>query len=76
MSDDDTQVLLEAAVGAHRERDRDGRIVPAPAWWDLSPRQLEELFEQQVISREIERAIDRQGESGTVKAVMRRIRGM
>lgn len=68
--------LIEAAVTAHRERDRDGRIVPPAAWWDLSPEGLDRLFAEQAFAREIERAVDSNGESGTVKAVMARILGL
>ena len=73
MSDPANQTLVEAAVTAHRERDAEGRIVPPPAWWDLPPEALDELFVQQVLSREIERALDPTGNSGTVQAVLARI---
>jgi hypothetical protein len=75
MSDRETRALIEAAITPHRERDAEGRIVPPPAWWDLAPEALSELFEEQVLAREFERAVDADGESGTVKAVMARIRG-
>ena len=67
------EALLEAATTPHRERDRDGRIVPAPAWWDLSPEELDLLFVEQTVAREMERAIDSGGLSGTVRAVLERI---
>jgi hypothetical protein len=70
MSDRATQSLIEAATTPHRERDREGRIVPAPAWWDLSPQDLDELFVQQTFAREIERAIDVEGLSSTARAVL------
>lgn len=73
MSDRETQGLIEAATTAHRERDREGRILPPPAWWDLSPQDLDAVFEEQAFAREIERAIDSQGRSGTVRAVLERI---
>ena len=74
MSDRDThRLLIEAATTPHRERDADGRIVPPPAWWDLPPEALDDLFVELVLAREIERALDDRGESGTVKAVMTRI---
>ena len=75
MSAAETAALIEAAVTAHRDRDADGRIVPPPAWWDLAPDALDGLFAEQLLAREIERAVDPQGESGTVKAVMERIQG-
>ena len=73
MSSAETGALIEAAVTAYRERDADGRIVPPPAWWDLAPEALDELFAQQTLAREIERAMDPKGESATVKVVMGRI---
>ena len=75
MSDAGIRALIEAAVTPHRERDSEGRIVPPPAWWDLPPEALDELFAEQALAREIERAVDPEGESGTVKAVLARIGG-
>jgi len=69
------EMLIEASVGAHRERDRDGRPVAPPEWWDLSPDMLEELHRRQLQARELERLIDPGGESSTAKAVMARILG-
>lgn len=65
------ETLLEAAASAYRERDREGRLLPPPAWWDMAPEQREELFRLQLASREMERAVA--GMSGTVHAVLRRI---
>lgn len=67
------QELIEAAVTAYRERDTEGRIVPSAAWWDLSPELAEKLFRAQVLTREIERALDPEGQTGTAKAVLARI---
>ena len=75
MSDRDTRTLIEAAITPYRERDAEGRIVPPPAWWDLPPEALDELFVEQALAREIERAADPAGESGTVKAVLARVLG-
>ena len=69
------EILLEAAASAHRESDREGRIQAPPSWWDLPADAREELFELQVVTRELERAVDRVGASGTVRAVMARIMG-
>ena len=73
MNERERDALIEAAVTAHRERDREGRIEPPPAWWDLAPEDAEELFLRQVVTRELERAARPQGWSGTVSAVMRRL---
>lgn len=67
--------LIEAAVSVYRERDRDGRLVPPPAWWDLSPEQLDELFARQAEARLLESAIDPRGLSGTAHAVLARLEG-
>ena len=67
--------LLAAAATAFRETDREGRLVPPPAWWDLPAEAREKLFELQVVEREMERAAAPDGASGTVRAVMARIRG-
>lgn len=69
------ETLVEAAVASHRERDREGRIVPPPAWWDLSPEACDEVFRLQRFTRELERAADPAGRSGTVRAVLARITG-
>jgi hypothetical protein len=71
MSGRESEILLEAATTAHRERDLAGRLIPPPAWWDLAPEALDELFRRQVFAREVERAVDSRGRSGTVKAVIR-----
>lgn len=73
MSDRETRALIEAAITPYRERNAEGRILPPPAWWDLPPEALDELFAEQVLARELERAV--RGESGTVSAVMARVLG-
>ncbi len=65
--------LIEASVAAYRERDQEGRLVPPPEYWDLAPEDVEELFRRQVLSREVERAMDLEGRSATVKAVLARL---
>lgn len=65
--------LIEAAVTAHRDRDREGRLVPPAAWWDLSPEDAAELFRRQLVTRVLERAADPAGRSTTVRAVLGRI---
>lgn len=73
MRDFDREILAEVAVNARRDRDREGRIVPPAEWWDLPPEALDRLFAEQVLAREIERAADARGETGTVKAVLQAI---
>lgn len=72
---EERDVLIEATVTAHRERDREGRLAPPPAWWDLAPEDCEEAYRVQVLAREMERAMDDEGRSATVRAVLGRIGG-
>jgi hypothetical protein len=73
MTDDPKELLIEEGVSACRERNSWGRILPSPTWWDLTPGQREELFDRQIDSRIIERALDPKGRSTTVKAVLARL---
>lgn len=73
MSDREHDALIEASLTAHRDRDPEGRLVPPPAWWDLAPEALDELFGAQLVAREVERHVDDLGWSGTVRAVMARL---
>ncbi len=68
-------ILLEAAATPFRERDPSGRILPSPAFMDLSPPAREELAARQAATREVDRALHPLGWSGTVQAVMDRILG-
>jgi hypothetical protein len=67
------EILLEAAASAHRESDREGNLQAPPSWWDLPADAREELFELQVVTRQLERAADPGGSSATVRAVLVRI---
>ena len=51
MSERERDTLLEAAAGAYREQDREGRLVAPPAWWDMAPEQRDELFRLQLATR-------------------------
>ncbi len=66
--------LLEMAASPFRESDATGRVLPAAAWFDLSPAEREWFFDLQAESRLLERALDPQGLSGTGRAVVARIR--
>ncbi len=65
--------LAEAVLSPHRQRDREGRLVPPPEWWDLPPEALDELFREGMRARLMEKALDPQRRSGTVRAVMARL---
>jgi hypothetical protein len=73
MSQRPDEALIEAAVTAYRPRDVEGRLEPPPEWWDLAPEALDELHRRQLLAREIERMVDPEGWSGTMRAVMGRI---
>ena len=64
--------LLEAATTAYRERDTSGRIDPSPQWADLTPEQRDVLYERQLLSRALERALHPRQLSSTAGAVLGR----
>jgi hypothetical protein len=72
---EEQDILIEATVPARRERDGRGRVVAPSAWYDLSPEAREAAFELQARTRDLERAVDRFGYSGTVRAVMAHLFG-
>jgi hypothetical protein len=72
---DGLDLLVESAANSWRERDASGRIVPPPAWWDLAPDERMRAFDAQVATRELERAVDPDELSGTVRAVLARLLG-
>ncbi len=71
---DEQDALVEAALGAFRERDpASGAIRPSPAFLDLPPAACDELFARQTASRHLERAAHPSGLSTTARAVIRRL---
>ena len=70
---EDLELLLEATAGARRDRDAAGRPQPPAAWWDLPAEHRETAFDLQARSRQLERALDPDGFSGTVRAVLARL---
>lgn len=73
MTGDPKDLLIEQAASAFRERNAWGRILPAPAWRDVSPEDREAVFERQLESRLIERALHPNGWSATIRAVLERL---
>lgn len=67
------ELLLEQVTSAHRERHADGAIRSHPAWHDLDDAGRSEAFEATVISRKLEAALDPEGHSSTVRALLQRI---
>ena len=74
MKRDDRELLIEAATSAFRARDPGGRILPSPAWMDLTPEDREAVFERQITARRAEQVLDTGGLSTTARAVLARIR--
>jgi hypothetical protein len=72
---EELELFLESTACAWRERDRTGRPVPPPAWHDLAPDAREQAFDLQTRTRDLERAVDASGFSGTVRAVLERLAG-
>jgi hypothetical protein len=72
---DERDALIEAAAAAWRPRDADGRVREHPGWHDLDATGREEAFEAARINRTLEAALDPDGMSSTVRAVLRRLRG-
>lgn len=71
----DEELLLEQVTSAHRERGVDGAIRSHPAWHDLDDEGRREAFEATVALRQMEAALDPQGQSSTVRALLARITG-
>lgn len=74
MIDRRLEPLVEALLSPHRHRDDQGRLVPPAEWWDLPVEGLDEAYRRSFAAREVERALDPRGRSGTVRAVMARLR--
>ncbi|MCC6650840.1 MAG: hypothetical protein IT348_06795 [Candidatus Eisenbacteria bacterium] len=67
-------LLVEGTLGAWRRRDGDGLPVPPAEWADLTDAGRVRAYEAQLRSRAWERALDDDGLSSTVHAVLARIR--
>jgi hypothetical protein len=66
--------LIEQVVGAHRARDVDGRVRSHHAWHDLDAAERVAAFEETRLARTLEAALDPQGLSTTIKAVLSRLK--
>jgi hypothetical protein len=74
MNADEEDALVEETAGAFRPRDPRA-VAVLPAWHDLSPEAREAAFALAVRMRRIEAALDPEGRSATVRAVLARIAG-
>jgi hypothetical protein len=72
VSDPAERPLIEEVAGAFRHRDP-RHMAHLPAFRDLSPDGRQEAFELSQRNRRLEAALDPEGYSSTVHAVLRRI---
>ena len=72
---DERELLVEQVVGSWRPTDPDGAPQPHPAWHDLDARGRREAYEDTVVQRTLEAALDPDGLSSTARLVLARIRG-
>ena len=68
------QLLLEQVTSAHRLRGVDGAVKSHPAWHDLDAAGRLEAFEETLKLRRVEAALDAEGLSTTVRALLARLR--
>ena len=74
MTDPEREALVEACVAAYRPRDPRGEVRFHPAWHDLDDGGRVEAFDAALVQRKLEAALDPDGFSTTVHAVLARIR--
>jgi hypothetical protein len=70
---DERRGLIEQVTSAWRPRDRDGRIMGHPAWYDLGEDGRVAVYRTTAVIRRIEAALDPEGLSSTGRTVMARI---
>ena len=73
MTDDDRELLAEAAATAWRPRAPAGGVQAHPAWHDLDEPGRRDAFEIATHQRALEAALDPNGLSSTARAVLARI---
>jgi hypothetical protein len=69
----DEELLLEQVLSAHRARGVDGAVKSHPAWHDLDEAGRRQAFEETLRLRDLEAALDPNGHSTTVKALLARL---
>jgi hypothetical protein len=75
MTDEERELLAEEAASGWRPRTPNGRILEHPAWADLEPTARRQAFEDALVMRVLEAAVDPDGLSTTVRAVLAAIAG-
>ena len=68
-----SEMLFEEALSAWRPTGPDGRVMESPAWRAMTPKQRVRLYHETCQLRAIEAALDPDGLSTTVRAVLRRL---
>jgi hypothetical protein len=69
MTERERQQLIDESSTAWRPRTPDGRILEHPAWADLDGASRKTAFEESLVMRVLEAAVDPDGYSTTVRAV-------
>ena len=69
MNEREQAMLIEEAAMAWRPRTPDGRTLEHPAWADLDATGRKTAFEEALVMRVLEAALDPDGFSTTVRAV-------
>ncbi len=69
----DEELLLEQVTSAHRRRRSDGSVQSHPAWHDLDDAGRRDAFEQTLLQRQLEAAMDPEGLSTTARALLHRL---
>jgi hypothetical protein len=74
MTPEEQEALIASVTSAHRARDPfTGRARSHPAWHDLDDEGRHAAFEATIATRALEAALDPEGLSTTVRAVLARI---
>ena len=76
MTPEEREILIEAVVTAHRERDASGRVLPSPEWMDLASADRDVAFELQAASRRLESGYDQHGLNTTMRSVIERAKAI
>lgn len=72
ITEEERELLIEAAAGAHREHTHLG-VTPNASWNDLDEEGRQRAFELARGLRKLERTLDARGLSATARAVLARI---